>query len=68
VHPKKKGESHDCLHMDSQTQSAAIAHDEQLFVIPFAKSAVAALHTPVRSSTVWHRLTIPDNVGFLFTG
>lgn len=25
------------------------AHDEQLFVIPFAKSAVTAVHTPVRS-------------------
>jgi len=29
------------------------AHDEQLFVVPFAKSAVTSAHTPVRRSFLY---------------
>lgn len=55
VHPKKKRElslSLAVTDVSGLTFSSPPAHDEQLFVIPFAKSAVTAVHTPVRSRTL----------------
>lgn len=57
VHPKKKRALVSFLsfsHIEekltlSQFCTIVPAHDEQLFVIPFAKSAVATAHTPVRA-------------------
>lgn len=52
VYPKGKSELASLIPFQDRctNQSMSTAHDEQLFVVPFVKSAVAGCHSPVRFS------------------
>lgn len=64
-HPKKK-----CKLVTDEEEIKAkyadafdlLAHDEQLFVIPFAKSAVTGVHTPVRLETSIKRRRLTNSI------